>query len=197
MKLAVIIGTTRTGRNTDRLAKWVAKTAKTVPEVKVDLIDLADFSLPIFNEPVSPRYNPDRKIDRAVKPWLDRLRAADAYIFVTAEYNHSVPGVLKNAIDYVTWEMEKKPVTVVSHGSVGGARATMHLKEILSESRAAVIPAAVAFHGSVTETIDEQGNLDKELMERPYGSQSSLINALTELKWYSDSLEPARLALQT
>src|ERR1019366_9133126 len=99
--------------------------------------------------------------------------------------------VLKNALDYVTFEINRKPATVASHGTVGGARAAMHLKEILSESKAVPIPNAVAFHG-ISEGIDDDGNLSETLKANPYGPQFALENTLAELKWYSDALSVAR-----
>lgn len=191
MKLAVIIGSTRENRTTDRLAKWVAAGAASREGVAVDLIDLRDFPMPLFNEPASPRYNQNRQIDPMAKQWLERLQAADAYVFVTPEYNHSIPGALKNALDYVTWELLHKPATVASHGTVGGARATMHLKEILSESRAAIIPTQVAI-ASMHEKIDESGTLNAEQAALPYGPATSLKNMLDDLTWYSDALAAAR-----
>src|SRR3954470_24388643 len=134
MKVLIIIGSTRPGRTTDRLAKWVQDEAASTEGIESEMVDLNDYPLPLMNEPKSPRYNPERKLTPDIQKWIDKINEGDAYIFVTPEYNHSVPGVLKNAIDYITWEMVKKPATVASHGTVGGARATMHLKEILSES---------------------------------------------------------------
>ena len=193
MKLAVIVGTTRPGRKTLQQAKWVFKTAKQLEGVEAELVDLKDYPMPFFDEPISPRYNPERKIDPAVEPWLKKLEEFDAYVFVTAEYNHSVAGVLKNALDYVTWEFVHKPATVVSHGANGGARAMTDLKEILSESRAVVVPAlsSVAMSG-MSETIDEDGNISETAKANPYGPQNGLDSLLTDLKWYSDALSTAR-----
>ncbi|MGH7234109.1 MAG: NADPH-dependent FMN reductase [Candidatus Saccharimonadales bacterium] len=193
MKLAVIVGSTRPNRQTLKQAKWVLSEAAAMEDVEPKLVDLKDFQMPIFNEPASPRYNPNREIDPAVKPWLDALEGQDAFVFVTAEYNHSIPGVLKNALDYITSELNRKPATIVSHGSVGGARATMHLKEILSESRAVVIPQQVAFMG-LAEGIDDEGKLAADLEANPYGPAAALKGALSELKWYSDALSKARSA---
>jgi NAD(P)H-dependent FMN reductase len=191
MKLAVIIGTTRKGRQTVKEAKWILNAAQKMQDTEVELLDLADYPMPFFDEAVSPRYNPDRKPEGNVKKWLDKISEADAYIFVTPEYNHSIPGVLKNAFDYLDWQMNRKPATVASHGTVGGARATMHLKEIISESKAVPIQPAVAFHG-ISEGIDDEGNLSSELAANPYGPQTALNSALEELKWYSDALAKAR-----
>lgn len=193
MKLAIIIGTTRQGRKTEQQAKWAFNTAKALEGVDAELIDLRDYSMPFFDEPVSPRYNPDRKIDPSVKPWLAKLEEFDAYLFVTPEYNHSITGVLKNALDYVTWELLHKPAAVISHGANGGARAMTDLKEILSESRAVLVPSAssVAMSG-MSEIIDEEGNLSEAAKANPYGPQSGLDALLTDLKWYSDALSAAR-----
>ena len=190
MKLLITIGTVRENRTTPKLAKWVENTARNQEGVEVELVDLKDYPMPFFNEPVSPRYNPARKLDPTVKKWLDKVAWADAYIMVTPEYNHSIPGVLKNAMDYLDWQADRKPSTVVSHGTVGGARAAMHLKEILSESRTVPIQNHVAFHGM--ENIDDEGNLNEETKSQPYGPQSALETALAELKWFSDALSEGR-----
>ena len=192
MKLAIILGSVRENRVTERLAKWALSVANEQPDIKAELIDLADYPIPMFDEPMSPRFNPDRKINPAAKLWLDKISNFDAYVFVTPEYNHSIPGVLKNALDYVTFELVKKPATAVGHGTVGGARAIMNLKEILSESRAAIIPLQVAFAGRVREQIDEDGNLNEEVKALEYGPHAALKNMLEELKWYSDALAQAR-----
>ncbi len=193
MKLAIIIGTTRQGRKTDRLAKWAAHTAKQIEGVEAELVDLRDYPMPFFDEPISPRYNPKREIDPAVQPWLDTLQGFDAYLFVTAEYNHSIAAVLKNALDYVTSEFVHKPAAVISHGSAGGARAMTDLKEILSESRAVVIPVgpSLAITG-MSDIIDEDGALSEAAKANPYGPQAGLEDLLTDLKWYSDALHVAR-----
>lgn len=193
MKVAVIIGATRQGRKTEQQAKWVFNTAKQFEDTEAELVDLRDYPMPFFDEPISPRYNPDRKIDPAVIPWLKKLEEFDAYIFVTPEYNHSVPGVLKNALDYVTFELVHKPAAVVSHGAQAGARAMTDLKEILSESRAVPIPTVSPTAMSrMSETIDEDGNLSEEAKANPYGPQKGLDSLLADLKWYSDALSVAR-----
>ena len=191
MKLQVIIGSTRPNRVTEKLAKWVAGEASLLADTSVELVDLADYQLPFLDEPMSPRYNPDRQINPEAGKWVSTLAEADAYVFVTPEYNHSISGVLKNALDYVTFELVKKPATVVGHGTVGGARAIMHLKEILSESQAAIIPKAVAFAGA-SQSIDDNGVLDPVVKAESYGPQGALTATLEELKWYSDALSEAR-----
>jgi len=191
MKLAVITGATRPGRHTVRQSQWIVKTATKIDGVEVEHVDLKDYQLPFFNEAISPRYNSERKPESAVQKWLDKIGSFDAYIFVTPEYNHSIPGELKNVFDFMTWELKRKPVAVASHGSYGGVRAALQLKAVLSESQAAVIPnfnAIVHMSG----VIDEEGNLSEEAAANPYGPQAQLDGLLAELKWYSDALASAR-----
>lgn len=191
MKLGIIIGTTRQGRQSAKQAKWVANVTGNYEDAEVELIDLADYPLPFFDEPISPRYNPNRTPAPEVQKFLDAVARQDAYIFVTPEYNHSIPAVLKNAFDYMTWEMHRKPAAIVSHGTAGGARAAMHLKEIISEARAVPIPNFVAF-AHMSDSIDEQGNLAEAVKANPYGPQSALESLLDELIWYGESLAGAR-----
>lgn len=194
MKLQIIVGSTRPGRATPSVAKWVANEAANLADTTVETVDLQEYGLPFFDEAVSPRYNQDRKPSPEVQKWIDKVAEADAYVFVTPEYNHSVSGVLKNAIDFLTSEMSQKPATVVSHGTVGGARAAMHLKEILSESKATIIPNSVQLVGFVAMggIVDEEGNLDETLAANPYGPQGALKSTLSDLKWHSDALAAAR-----
>ena len=193
MKLAVIIGSTRPGRMTPRQATWIANTANKLEGVEASVVDLQDYPLPFFNEAISPRYNPQRQVTPDVQKWLDAVGSFDAYVFVTPEYNHSIPGELKNAFDYLTWEMQHKPAAVASHGSAGGARAAMMLKEILSEGQAVVVPKFSAVAG-MSSLIDEAGSLSAEAAANPYGPQAQLDVMLEELRWYSDALATARRA---
>lgn len=192
MKLAVILGTVRQGRHSENLAKWVVKEAKQMPDTDVTLLDLKDYPMPFFDEPASPRFNPERKLNPIVAKWLAALETADAYVVVTPEYNHSIPGVLKNAMDYTDWQVLRKPFAVVSHGSAGGARAASHLKHIISETRAVPIPNNVALTMRVSEIFDENGTLAEEINAQEYGPKSNLHASLAELKWYSDALATAR-----
>lgn len=193
MKLAVVVGSTRQNRQSIRQAKWVLKAAQKMNDVEAELVDLRDYPMPFFDEPMSPRYNENRQIDPAAKKWLEKIKKFDAYVFVTPEYNHSVPGVLKNALDYVTWEIYRKPVSVVSHGSSGGARAATDLKEILSESRAVPIPTYTPLTMiGMSDLIDENGDLTEAAKAKPRSPQAALEDMLKELKWYSDALAAAR-----
>jgi NAD(P)H-dependent FMN reductase len=145
MKLQVIIGSTRPGRITDRLALWVAEEAKQLPDTEVEVVDLADYDLPFLDEEISPQYNPNRRPNPAAKKWLDKLAEADAFVVVTPEYNRSYSAVLKNALDYIDFQMEKKPVGLVAHGSTGGAQAVAHLRGVFAGLQTFTAPAATYF----------------------------------------------------
>lgn len=192
MKLQVIIGSTRPGRVSDRIAKWVEDEAKNLPNTKVEILDLTDFELPFLDEPISPQYNPERKPNEKAKKWLDKLAEGDAYVLITPEYNRSYSAVLKNALDYVDFQFKQKPVAIVAHGSTGGAQAVAHLRGVLPGLLAVTVPSATFIVGRAGEMMDEAGKLDEEIQKNPYGPQAALKKTLEEIKWYSDALAAAR-----
>lgn len=192
MRLQIIVGSTRPERVSNRLAKWAAKEAQKLEGIKTEILDLADYGLPFFDEPISPQYNPERKPNPAAQKWLDKLAQADAYMLITPEYNRSYPAVLKNALDYVDFQMAKKPVALLAHGSTGGAQAVAHLRGAIAGLQTFTIPKAVYFIGRAGELIDEAGNLDEKIKSQPYGPQTALEATLQDTKWYSDALSAAR-----
>jgi NAD(P)H-dependent FMN reductase len=188
MKIQVIVASTRPGRIGDRVGKWVADMAAVHPGFEVELVDLADYPLPHFDEAVSPRYNPSREPNVAARRWLAKIGAADGYVVVTPEYNHSFPGILKDAIDYADFQLQKKPVAIVSYGTVGGARAAEQLKLVLIEAKAAVVPEALALIG-VKGIVDEAGRYTGD---KDYGPATQLRHNLNELSWWADALKAGR-----
>jgi len=189
-KIAVIVGSIREGRQSDKLAKWAAN--EVAKKADVEILDLQDYSLPLFNEAVSPRYNPERKPAAEVKEWLDKVGEFDGYVLVTPEYNRSTSAVLKNAIDYLDYQMENKPVALVGHGSTGGAQAVANLRMALPGVGAVSVPQALFFLDRVGEAIDEEGVLKAELQDNPYGPQASLATQAETLVWYAEALAAAR-----
>jgi NAD(P)H-dependent FMN reductase len=191
LKIQVILASTRPGRMGERVATWVAAQAAAQPGFEAELVDLADFDLPHFNEPVSPRFNPNRQPAPNVARWLAKAAAADGYIIVTAEYNHSIPGPLKDALDFLDFQMVKKPAAIVSYGTVGGARAAEHLKNILVEVKAAVVPEAVAITGRLETLFDEIGQYLGDTSNQT-GPPAALKTTLTELAWWAQTLAAGR-----
>lgn len=190
-KIAVVIGSTREGRQADKLAKWVAEEAAKVAEVET--LDLRDYPMPFYEENGSARYIPDRKPGPAIQKWLDKIENFDGFVFVTPEYNRSTSAVLKNAIDVIGHEIDDKPVALVGHGSSGGAQAIANLRMALPGIGAITVPQALFFTDRVGEAIDEAGVLKAELQENPYGPQTNLQTQIASLKWYADALKVARI----
>ncbi|MCA9335115.1 NAD(P)H-dependent oxidoreductase [Candidatus Saccharibacteria bacterium] len=189
-KIAVIIGSTRQGRHTDKLATWVANTLK--KSVDVELLDLRDYPIPFLDEAISPRFNPHRTPDTITQKWLDKIIEFDGFVFVTPEYNRSTSAVLKNAIDVIGHEIDDKPVALVAHGVSGGAQAIANLRMALPGVGAITIPQAVYFTDRLADSFEDNGDLKKEIAERPYGPQSSLETQLDSLLWYANALSAAR-----
>ncbi|MBF4636005.1 NAD(P)H-dependent oxidoreductase [Agreia pratensis] len=141
-KIAIILGSTRPGRNGEAVAKWVRDIAVKRDDATFELVDLADFPLPHFDEPGSPAWGNYQ--NEHTKAWSAKIAQFDGYVFVTPEYNHSTSGVLKNALDYLYNEWNNKAAAFVSYGSVGGARAVEHLRLVASELQLATVRAQIA-----------------------------------------------------
>lgn len=140
--IAVIIGSTRPGRNGEAVARWVLDLASRRTDASFELVDLADHALPLLDEPVPAamgQYRGDH-----TQRWAETVARYDGYVFVTPEYNHSTSGALKNAIDYVYAEWNNKAASFVSYGSAGGVRAVEHLRLIAAELQIATVRAQVA-----------------------------------------------------
>lgn len=143
LKIAIILGSTRPGRNGKAVADWVLERAAARTEAKYELVDLADYPLPHLDEPLSPAMG--QYTGEHTKEWAAKIGSYDGFIFVTPEYNHSTSGVLKNAIDYLYAEWNNKAAAFVSYGSLGGARAIEHLRAISSELQIATVRQQLSF----------------------------------------------------
>src|ERR1700694_690584 len=143
LKIGIILGSTRPGRNGKAVADWVLGKAQARIGADYDLIDLADHPLPHMDEPMSPMLG--QYAGEHTKAWAATIAPYDGYVFVTPEYNHSTSGVLKNAIDYLYAEWNNKAAAFVSYGSVGGARAIEHLRAVCSELQSAHVRQQLSF----------------------------------------------------
>jgi NAD(P)H-dependent FMN reductase len=130
-KIAIILGSTRPGRNGEAVARWVLDLAKQRDDAEYELVDIADYNLPHLDEAVPPSMG--QYANSHTKEWAATIAAYDGFVFVTPEYNHSTSGALKNAIDYLFAEWNNKAAGFVSYGAVGGARAAEHLRLIMGE----------------------------------------------------------------
>ena len=190
VKIAVVVGSTRQGRQTDKLAKWVANNIQ--EKASVEVVDLRDYPIPFLDEAISPRYNPERKPDAETSKWLSKIAEFDGFVFVTPEYNRSTSAVLKNAIDVVGHEIDNRPVALVGHGTSGGGQAVANLRMAVPAIGAVTIPDALFFSDRLADSISDDGELKQEIRERPYGPQGALEAQVEQLLWYVEALSAAR-----
>ena len=141
MKIAVITGSTRPGRNNEAVARWVYELARKRSDAEFELVDIKDYHLPLLDEPAPPSLGQYSRPQ--TKVWAAKIATFDAYVFVTPEYNHGTSAALKNAIDYLDREWNNKAAGFVSYGGVGGARAVEHLRGILANVKIATVHAQV------------------------------------------------------
>lgn len=180
MKLGIIIGSVRQSRVSDKVAQWAYNAASKLDGVEVELIDLIDYKLPLFDEAISPQYNPDRVTDGDAKRWLDTLDTLDAYVIVTPEYNRSIPGALKNALDYIAYEMSGKPVAIITHGASNGAQAVAHMRGIIPGLLGVTIPTFVGLPYGVAASFDADGNTTADENGQFAGLLDKVLKELTQ-----------------
>lgn len=191
-KLQIIIGSTRPTRAADLVAPWVIDRATRHEAFELEVLDLRDWPLPFFAEhlgTIGDRADPTYS-DPLVRSWNKKLKEADAYLVITAEYNHSIPGVLKNAFDnvFVSFALRNKPVAAVAYsGGVGaGVRAIEHLAHIVIEADAVPLRSTVV--------IPYVGTAFEDGVPKDPGSEIALEILLDDLAWWSGALARARAA---
>jgi NAD(P)H-dependent FMN reductase len=186
-QLSVILASTRPGRAGEPIATWFVDRARTHGAFDVELVDLAEVDLPFMDEPNHPRLR--RYEHQHTKDWSARVDGADAFVFVTPEYNYGFTAPMKNAIDYQQVEWQHKPVGFVSYGGISaGTRAVQMLKQVVTALKMLPLFEAVSipFH---TQFIDENGVVQaNEIMEQ------AAIAMLDELVVVESTLRPRREA---
>ncbi|MCM0676940.1 NAD(P)H-dependent oxidoreductase [Micromonospora phytophila] len=200
VRIGLIVGSTRPGRRGTAVARWVGQVASRHDAVRgggavVEVVDLAEQGLPLLDEPVPAMFGDYRNAH--TRHWSAVVDACDAFVFVTPEYNHSVPAAVKNGIDYLYAEWNDKVAGVLSYGVHGGTRAGDHLRQILAEVRAVVVPTGVSL--SVFADFDFSGS-DPGDPTAPGriapgdGREEALSTMLTEIVTWSRALRPAGAA---
>lgn len=191
IELKIIIGSTREGRAADAVVPWVVAKAVAHGAFEIDLLDLRDWPLPMFSENfetigdfADPTFS-----DPIVKRWNTLVGAGEAFLFVTPEYNHSIPAVLKNAIDsvFVTFGFRGKPMASVAYsgGIAGGVRAIEHLAHIGIEAEmvplrnSVVIPFVGRAFGPDAKPVSPDTEAAADIM-------------LDDLAWWGRALNAAR-----
>jgi NAD(P)H-dependent FMN reductase len=183
--LQIIIASTRPGRVGPSVAAWFYDRAVKAGAFDVELIDLAEVNLPMFDEPRHPRFGEYEH--QHTKDWSATIRRGDAYVFVIPEYNYGFNAAIKNAIDYLNQEWQYKPLGFVSYGGVAaGTRAVQMLKQVVSALK--MIPMADAVHiPFVQQFLDDQRVLQpNDVME---GAATAL---LSELARWTSAVQPLR-----
>ena len=185
-KIGIIVGSTRPGRFADHPANWIHEIAKKRPEIEVELLDLRDFPMPLFNEATSPAWGPSK--DEVALRWQKKIDSLDGFIMTVAEYNRGPTAVLKNALDYAYKEWNNKAVGFVGYGGVGGARAVEHLRLTSIELQMAPIRAGVHIQIPVYLAVIQEG---KKLEEFDVLQQNAK-DMLDQLIWWTNALKAAR-----
>ncbi|MEU0833043.1 NAD(P)H-dependent oxidoreductase [Streptomyces sp. NPDC005969] len=182
LKVAVILASNREGRFAPVVADWFLSRTAAHPGIETDLIDVAELDLPFA---LTHRPGPD--VQARLARVSSRLAAADAFVVVTPEYNHSYPAPLKNLIDWHHAEWQAKPVAFVSYGGVsGGLRAVEHLRQVFAELHAVSLRDAVSFHNAGALFDDEGRHKDPVVVD---AAAKTLLDQLT---WWGSALRDAK-----
>ena len=189
-KIALIVGSTRKVRFADLPTAWIKAQAEARGDLDIEVVDLRDYPMPLFDEMASNAYVPTQ--DPIAQKWQAKLAGFDGYIFVVAEYNHSITGALKNALDQAYVEWAKKPMGAIAYGSMGGARALEHLRMIAVELQMVPVRNAVHIGGGdfwkVHPGVGGSGNLaDIEGAIAP-----SATAMLDDIAWWAKATMAAR-----
>lgn len=190
LKIGVVISSTRPTRFGDKPAQWILDKANERAEIEAELLDLRDFDLPFFDEAASNLWMPSSN-EHAVA-WQKKLAEFDGFIFVVAEYNRSITGALKNALDQAYNEWNKKPFGIVGYGTVGAARAAEHLRGIGVELQMVSTRAAVHIGGGDFFAVHPLGQQNKPLSEIEGSIGPSAKEMLDQLIWWGNATKAAR-----
>jgi len=188
LRIGIVLGSTRAGRFADKPAEWLLGLSKKREDATFELVDLRDYPLPFFDEPKSPMREPSK--NEIAQRWARKVAELDAFVFVTGEYNHSIPASLKNAIDYVYAEFNRKPAAFVAYGGAGGVRAVEQLRLILVELQVAPLRSAV--HIARTEYLELALNR-KTFDDFPQLAEAAHV-MLDDVIWWGKSLRAGRSA---
>jgi NAD(P)H-dependent FMN reductase len=183
LKIAILTGSTRPGRNNEAVAKWTYEVARKRGDAQYEYVDIQEFQLPLLDEPVPPSMG--RYSKPHTKAWAAKIAPCDGFVFVTPEYNHGTSAALKNAIDYLYAEWNNKAAGFVSYGSAGGARAVEQLRLILSECQVAHVRAQVMLSLAT--------DFENYSVFKPHARHEQALGAmLDQLVTWSDAMKRAR-----
>jgi NAD(P)H-dependent FMN reductase len=186
-KILIIVGTVREGRVGRKIADWYVKEAvKLAPHMEFEILDVAELNLPLFHEASPPMMHQYGEIQQKL---AEKIASADGFVFITGEYNHSIPGSLKNFLDHLFSEWNYKAAAFVGYGgSAGGSRAIEHLIGVMTELKVASVastPDSILIR-NIFNAIDENGSPKPEFVS------GDIARQLKDLDWWTSALKTAR-----
>jgi len=187
--ISVIVGSTREGRFSEKPARWILQHLKKHASVDARLLDLRDFPMPFFDQPLTPAM-PGRPVfeHKVVQKWTTAIGASDGFIFVTPEYNYGTSAVLKNAIDWVYPEWHRKAACFVSYGSAAGVRSVQQLRETMIELQIAPIRSSVHIPVATLWAHYQGGDVEAGLAELAAPAEAMI----DDLLWWTETLKAER-----
>jgi len=187
--ISVIVGSTRQGRFSEKPAQWIFQRLKNRGGVDARLLDLRDLPMPFFDQPVPPAM-PGRPAyeNEVVKKWTAEIARSDGFIFVTPEYNYGPSAVLKNALDWVYPEWNRKAAAFVSYGSAMGARGVQQLRLTAIELQLAPVRSSVYIPVATLWAHFQGGDVDAGLTEL----EAAAKTMIDDLLWWTAALKVAR-----
>jgi NAD(P)H-dependent FMN reductase len=189
--ISVIVGSTREGRFSEKPARWILQQLKRREGVEARLLDLREFPMPFFDQPVPPAMPGRAPYENAtVRKWTAAIAEADGFIFVTPEYNYGPAAVLKNALDWVYPEWNRKAAAFVSYGGAAGARSVQQLRETAIELQLAPIRSSVHIPVATLWAHFQGGDVEAGLAELEVAAKIMI----DDLLWWTAALKTARAA---
>ncbi|WP_308424392.1 NADPH-dependent FMN reductase [Microbispora bryophytorum] len=187
LRVAVIIGSARGGRTGLSVTEWFTNHVGHRTDIELDVVDIADLDLPVSMPGWDGLPAPAPETQAALADVSPRLAAAEAFVVVTPEYNHSFPASLKNLIDWHYTQWQAKPIGFVSYGGLGGGlRAVEQLRQVFAELHAMTVRDTVSLHGPWSRLGDDGRPLDAAVCE------SAAKNMVDQLLWWGRALRTAR-----
>lgn len=193
-RIALIIGSTRDARFADKPAQWMLAQAQKRDDMTIELVDLRDFDLPLFNEKASNKWMPSE--DPKAIAWQKKLDGFDGFIFAVAEYNHGLTASLKNALDQAYVEWNKKPMGAIGYGSMGATRAIEHLRQIAVELDMVPVHGAVHIGGADFFKVHPLGGGDGDMTKIEGNLMPGATALLDDMVWWGNATMAARAETQ-
>ncbi len=188
LKLKIILGSIREGRFSEKILPWVRAQVDKHGGFDAEVVDLRDYVMPFFDQAETPASKKAPYANEAVARWTGKIAEADAFLFIMPEYDRSVPGVLKNAIDWVYPEWNLKVAGFVGYGTVGGARAIEHARMMAVEMQMATVRQAVNVFEHWTLQ-DEKGDIRPGSLDK---LERGAATMLEQIAWWGETLRAGR-----